>query len=421
MVSLLRDRRGVVGVLFALAMPILIGFLALSTEVGTWYLERRQMQTAADMAAIAAAYELLAGTEDEVGTAEQEIAHHGFSTADGLTTATVNLPPTQGSAIGDSTAVEVVLTRSRTLLFAAMFAADPVSISVRATARMDATGTACVLSLDGTAYRAVDVSGTADLTMPSCMLAANSTNAEAIAIRGNADVEALSLTAAGSYAVSGSGTLTTGTPPRTGAPALVDPYADRSLPAASACNQTGYKRTQSAHVTITAGRYCDGMDFGAHASVDFAPGTYVVDRGTFNVNAGASLTCSTCTGTQGVTIVLTGSGSDFATVRINGNATITLKAPGTGAYAGLLFFQDSAAPTSGSNIFNGGAAMNLTGALYFPQQSIAFRGNNSTTGSQCTQLVARLVSFTGAASIGSDCDATAVETINAAGTITLVD
>ena len=419
--TLPRDRRGAVAILFALAMPVLIGFLALGTEVGVWYLERRQMQTAADMAAIAGAYERLAGSDDEVATAEQEAAHHGFSMADGRTTVEVNWPPTQGAAAGDDAAVEVVITRTRALLFAAMFSSDPVAISVRAAARMDGTSTACVLALDPSAYRAVDVTGTADLSMPTCTLAANSTNAEAIAIRGNADVEALTLTTSGDYAVSGSGTLTTGTPPRTGVPPLLNPYVDRPLPPASPCTQTSYQRNQSSPVTIAPGRYCSGMSFGAQSVVDFSPGTYVVDGGSVTINAGATLSCSGCSGGQGVTIVLTGSGSDYATVRINGDATITLRAPTSGSYAGLLFFQDPAAPSGGSNLFNGGAAMTLTGALYFPNQSIAFRGNATSNTSSCTQLVARLVSFTGTASVGSDCDGTGVETINAGGTIRLVD
>jgi uncharacterized membrane protein len=61
-VSVLADTRGVVGILFALAMPVLIGFTALGTEVGLWYLERRNLQTAADVGAIAAAFEVLNGT-----------------------------------------------------------------------------------------------------------------------------------------------------------------------------------------------------------------------------------------------------------------------------------------------------------------------------------------------------------------------
>ena len=46
---------GVVAVVTAMVLPLLLGFAALGTEVGHWYLAQRQMQGAADAAAISAA------------------------------------------------------------------------------------------------------------------------------------------------------------------------------------------------------------------------------------------------------------------------------------------------------------------------------------------------------------------------------
>jgi Flp pilus assembly protein TadG len=418
-VDALADRRGVVGILFALAMPVLIGFTALGTEVGLWYLGRRNLQTAADVAAISAAFEILNGSGDETSSAEQEAARHGFDSSGG--TIQVNNPPSAGTSTGDEDAVEVLLTQPRTPLFAGLFLAGSIDIAVRAVARMHATSTACVLALDPAAYRALDVVGTASLQMPGCVLAANSNNPEAISIRGNATVQALTLATSGDYDVSGSGTLVTETPPRTGATPLGNPYADRAIPTYGACDQTGYKRVSHTPVTISPGVYCDGMDFGSQAVVDFSPGTYVVNQGAFNVNGGATITCAGCTGSAGVTLVLTGSGTSYATVRINGGANVSLKAPTAGSYAGMLFFQDDDAPSGGSNIINGGATMNLTGALYFPSQSVDFNGNAASGGASCTQIVARTVSFSGTSNIGGDCDNSGTADINAGGTVNLVE
>jgi Flp pilus assembly protein TadG len=270
----LADRRGVVGILLALAMPVLIGFMALGTEVGLWYLGRRNLQTAADVAAISAAYEILNESGDEISSAEQEAVRHGFEASGG--TIQVNNPPSAGTGAGDEDAVEVLLTQPRSPLLAGLFLPGSIDITVRAVARMNATSTACVLALDPAAYRALDVVGTASLQMPGCVLAANSNNPEAISIRGNATVQALTLATSGDYDVSGSGSLVTETPPRTGATPLGNPYADRAIPAYGACDQTGYKRTSSAKVTISPGVYCNGMDFGSQADVDFSPGTYIV-------------------------------------------------------------------------------------------------------------------------------------------------
>src|SRR6516225_11834525 len=56
-----RDERGVSAVVIALGATVLIGFAGLGVETGLWYSIKRQNQSAADAAAISAAYEVLAG------------------------------------------------------------------------------------------------------------------------------------------------------------------------------------------------------------------------------------------------------------------------------------------------------------------------------------------------------------------------
>jgi Flp pilus assembly protein TadG len=51
---------GVVAVLTAMVLPVLLGFVSLGAEVGHWYLAQRQMQGAADAAAISAAAQYIA-------------------------------------------------------------------------------------------------------------------------------------------------------------------------------------------------------------------------------------------------------------------------------------------------------------------------------------------------------------------------
>ena len=56
-----RDERGVSAVMVAISLTVVIGFGALGAETGMWYAIKRQNQSAADAAAISAAYEVLAG------------------------------------------------------------------------------------------------------------------------------------------------------------------------------------------------------------------------------------------------------------------------------------------------------------------------------------------------------------------------
>ena len=57
-------------IMVALALVVLIGFLALAVDVGHTYAERRKMQNAADAGALAGAWELCFGTGDPLVTAE---------------------------------------------------------------------------------------------------------------------------------------------------------------------------------------------------------------------------------------------------------------------------------------------------------------------------------------------------------------
>jgi hypothetical protein len=83
-------------------------------------------------------------------------------------------------------------------------------------------------------------------------------------------------------------------------------------------------------------------------------------------------------------------------VQINGNATVTLNAPGTGTYKGVLFFQDRDTPmqTNKSAILNGGANTVLNGAIYFPKNEVQWAGNNSLAAT-CTLIIGDTVTFTG--------------------------
>jgi len=49
------DRRGNVAIVAAVAMPVLLGSMGIGAEVASWYTGKRNLQNAADSAAIAAA------------------------------------------------------------------------------------------------------------------------------------------------------------------------------------------------------------------------------------------------------------------------------------------------------------------------------------------------------------------------------
>jgi hypothetical protein len=200
---------------------------------------------------------------------------------------------------------------------------------------------------------------------------------------------------------------------------IVDPYAGLTIPTMTGCDHNGTS-VNSGNVTYTPGIYCNGISIGAHAQVTFAPGTYYIDRGDMIINAGAIVRCSCSAPGSGVTFVFTSSGAadQIGTVRINGGADVVLQAPTDPSYPypGLLFVQDRRASSTGTAKLNGGSTMTLTGSVYFPNQLVQWSGNNSSTGSNCVQIVALLVTFIGNSRIENNgCQAHGIDPVTIKG------
>jgi hypothetical protein len=124
------------------------------------------------------------------------------------------------------------------------------------------------------------------------------------------------------------------------------------------------------------------------------------------------------TGTD-VTIVLF-KGAD---VSIMGTPTVTLSAPTSGTWKGILFWQDKTStpmcPTSTCSTIAGTVNAVLTGALYFPKDNFSFAGTSSST---CTVLIANTISFQGTPKMSaSSCAAAGVTPPTTSGPIVLLE
>ncbi|TGV63610.1 hypothetical protein EN792_071165, partial [Mesorhizobium sp. M00.F.Ca.ET.149.01.1.1] len=173
-----------------------------------------------------------------------------------------------------------------------------------------------------------------------CVVMANSIASDALKVQGSAGLQADCLISAGGVVLNNPVTTVCKSPITQALPAA-DPFASLPAPAATGgCkNVNGNKTTQ----TIQAGTYCSGMNL--NGNVALSSGTYVV-QGNLKINAGAVITCAApCT--NGVTIFMAGSN----TVSINGNASVTLSAPTSGTYSGVLFYGDRTG-TAAQSTFN---------------------------------------------------------------------
>jgi hypothetical protein len=407
----IREEDGAVLLLWALLLPIVAGCLGLGVDAGSWYLRKRDLQSVADAAAIAGAYE--ATVESRVATAASEVARNGFGSGSGVSVV-ANNPPLSGSNMTDASAVEVVLSQPQQLAFSAVFLEESPIVNVRAVALRLPAGYACVLALDTSAQYALEFQGNSTINMEDCIAASNSNANISAIVSGSAVLNAQTLYTVGGYDVRGNAELNTSTTPITGGTALLDPYANLAMPSFSGCDHNNY--STSGNATLNPGVYCNGMGFSSHANVTLNPGVYIVDRGAFDVGSHA-----TVSGT-GVTIILTSStGSSHATAEVNGGATVNIAAPTSGTYQGIAFYQNRNAAAGGVNRFNGGATMNITGALYFPNQTLYFTGGATSGAGSCTQIVARIVEFNGNSGITNNCAGTGLNNISVPGVVRLVE
>jgi hypothetical protein len=410
------DQSGAVTVTIALTFTALVGFAALGTEVAEWYSIRRTMQGAVDSAAFSAALAKWNGASNTAATSEATSVTASYGYTDGTNGAvvTVNIPPASGNYTADSNAVEVIVARPQPLQLARVFLSNAPTLQARAVASLNPNGSACVLALDRSDITDVSDNGNTVLNLNSCNLYVNSPNSAALQLKGQATINAEAAFISGNYTTSGQASLNTTGGTFTGAAPANDPYADASVPSHSGCDQTNYSLDGNKSASFTPGSsgvmaFCNGLSLSGGASLNLAPGTYIIDGGNFSMSGG-----STITGTGGVTIVLTGSGSNYATASISGGSTVDITAPTSGALAGLAFFQDRNAPVTASpppNSFTGGTTQNIEGAIYFPSQGMTFNGGTNTGGARCTQLVGLAITFNGNAAFNNNCQATGVRSV----------
>ncbi len=383
------SRRGSVAIQMAIMMTVLIGMAGLGTEVPYMMYKHRQMQTAADSAALGAAVALTQGYPANIATEADGIAAAlGFTNGSSNVTVTVNNPPKSGNYTSNSSAVEVIVSQPQTLKIAGLFGVSVYNLSARAVAIAGSGSSYCILTLDPSnkaqwSWTAgLGLWGGVTLTMTGCGIAVNASGPGALTLQSGGTLNAPLVSIVGQLNNVWS-TVNVPSIKENQAP-VADPYANVAMPSSTGCDYNGYSISWTAsQTTLYPGRYCNGLSMSNGANVALSSGIYYIKSGSFGIAGGASVT-----GT-GVTIVLTTAdgGNSYATFSITNGANITLSAPTTGQTAGILFFGDRNAPSSNTNALNGFTTGNLQGAIYLPTQTMQY-GSSAGTFTGCQQLIA---------------------------------
>ena len=387
---LARDRRGVAALTFGISAFVVIAIAGLGTEVGAWYAAQQKGQNAADAAALAGVYALAVGG----GSAGAQASALNVAAQDGFSSGVVvNTPPATGANATNSSAVEVIITQQTVPLLSGLFLARDFAITTRAVAAIQSGGSACAVALNDGA--GLSMGGHSTTTANNCSLASNTAGPNSIIVSGSAAVSAYTLSAVGACSgCSGSNVSLTRPASAYQLPAA-NPFAAAdgvTLPSSANCSNGAPMPYSASNPTV----YCS-LIVGSQQTLSLTPGTYFIS-GDISFEGGSTVQCPTCTGGAGVTIVMTDSAS---TLKIDGNATVTLAAPTTSdynaAFNGLLFYQASGGTPGGVTI-NGGSNSTLVGGMYFPSESVSFDGNESINPSACTEIVGETLTIAGDAS-----------------------
>ncbi|TPI12523.1 hypothetical protein FJW06_17025 [Mesorhizobium sp. B4-1-3] len=391
---------GNVATIFALTLPVVVGGAGLGVETSYWYYSSLKLQAIADAAAYAGALEKIQGSDMTTITAaaSSSAASNGL----GSGTIVVNTPPTSGPNTGKK-AVEVILNQNLDRLFTSIFTQTKVPEQARSVALITDASKACVLALNPSASKAALFSGNTSVKLTGCSVMADSIASDALKVQGSAGLQADCLISAGGISLNNPVTTVCKSPVTNALPAS-DPFASLPAPAASNPCQNISKGKQAQ--TLQPGTYCSGMSLSG--TVTLSPGVYVV-QGNMKINGNAVVSGS------GVTIFMAGSNTVF----INGNAAVTLSAPTSGTYSGVLFYGDRSG-SSASSTFNGTATSLLTGAIYFPKQQVNYLGNFSGVNG-CTQVVADTIQWSGNSTINQDCSSLGMKDIPAAQSVAVVE
>jgi hypothetical protein len=229
-----------------------------------------------------------------------------------------------------------------------------------------------VFILDPTAGGALSLSGNASINISGGVYV-DSGSSSALTASGNAKITAPLIDVHGGVQKSGNATVSPA--PTTGAPVVADPLIGLTAPSYSG-SPVSENLSGNSKATINPGVYSQ-ITVSGNASLMLDPGIYIIAGGGLSVSGNASVAVSgptsSLTGT-GVMIYNTKSSTGtYGSVTLSGNGAISLTAPTTGTYAGILIFQDR--DDAKALTFSGNAMQGMAGVIYAPAAQLAESGN----------------------------------------------
>ena len=418
--SLWQSDRGNVIAIGAATLPLLMGSAGLAIDSVQMAMWKRQLQRAADSAAIAGGHALAQGASTDSAVANDIDEHIDYDLDENetpmLTDDSPRITPgifadgsfsttgtcaTSGATMCWDKAVEVSLAAERRLPFMSMFTRSATRLTARATAAVVPKGRFCLISLYNGNETGVRTGGNTGLSL-GCGVTTNArgngSSTPAFKNYGSSLVTADPVAAVGS--IGGNADFAAGTTLLPYSSPVEDPFAE--VPDPTLPDDCGETLTLAKDSTMTIDPSADEVtcysNWNINGTLTLKPGTYYVNGGTLDI--GGKIVG------DDVTIILVGDGSDLTQ---SGGGILDIDAPEDGDYEGIALYRERDAAVKEIKL-NGGADLLISGAIYMPSTDFTVNGNTEIS-STCLQIVARKLHFSGGGDITNECAGQTIRSI----------
>lgn len=394
-------REGIVIALVALSLLAVMSVVAIAVDGGVLLNRRRDAQSAADAAAMAAACVLYSEYPESQGSDDSNnarnaaltvAAQNGYTNDEGgATTVTINIPPASGPYAGKAGYAEVIVTYSQPRYFSRTLGADNIQIGARAVARGAWTGNGIgVLVLNYTGKSALNSQGNGSFTETGGSVIVNSNHDSAVVDSGNGIMRADRFFITGNASVNGGGAQFETSPiPNqvfVGVHPTPDPLAYLPVPAVPPDGSIEVTNIGSGNkqYVLTPGRFDNLPVFNTgdivifkQASANENGGIYYIESGGLQ-STGATLTMDPTT-SGGIMIyneAISNVQSDKINITGNAAGSVNLSPLTEGPYQGMMLWQRREATVSAE--VSGNGSFSITGTLYMPSALLSVTGNGGT-------------------------------------------
>lgn len=368
-----QDTNGGMALLGALSLIPLVTAAFIAVDFSSWVAQKSKLQQTADGAAIASARELQMGQSDLTRLAavarEFVLASLGNERSVGPASIKVKMI--------DARRLQIEVSQDVRSMMGKVGAEAFQTITVKSVARISSGLPLCVVVLDPSQPKSLHMDKRARLSAEGCAVYSNSQHQQGLRIDQDAVLVA-------GLICSGGGKFGNGAnfkpQPLTDCPPISDPLSERKPPAIGTC-VTAPAVIKGTMETLNPGTYCNGLTITDNAVVTFRPGIYIIKDGEFKVEGNAAIKG------ENVGFYFTG---DKTALDFGRDSSISLTAPKDGPMAGILFFEDRAAPLGRRHKIKSSDANTLLGTIYLPRGSLFIDSEQAVAGrSAYTVILAR--------------------------------